>query len=133
MATDNFCHWIITSTYIKVSFETRMLIDKNTYIKSAAELVKVDRFRCFLTTSNVIISVLILLISITAYFGVILDKHMLHLDTVYSSFVLQIGCLFAWAWILIRLYKDIEHSEKLLPNKRIFILHASLLSVYLLL
>ena len=133
MATDNFCHWIITSTYIKVSFETRMLIDKNTYIKSAAELVKVDRFRCFLTTSNVIISVLILLISITAYFGVILDKHMLHLVTVYSSFVLQIGCLFAWAWILIRLYKDIEHSEKLLPNKRIFILHGSLLSVYLLL
>jgi len=110
-----------------------MLIDKNTYIRSAAELVSVDRFRCFLTTTNVIISILILLISITAYFGVKHDEHKLHLVTFYSSLFLQIGCLFAWAWILIRLYKDIEHSEKLLPNKRIFILHGSLLSVYLLL
>jgi hypothetical protein len=41
--------------------------------------------------------------------------------------------LFAWAWTLIRLYKDIKHSEKLLPNKRIFILHGSLLTGYLLL
>jgi hypothetical protein len=38
-----------------------------------------------------------------------------------------------WAWTLIRLYRDIDHSEKLLPNKRIFILHGSLLGAYLVL
>ena len=41
--------------------------------------------------------------------------------------------MLAWAWTLIRLYKDIEHSEKLLPNKRIFILHGSLIGGYLVL
>jgi len=37
-ASDMATHWIITATYIKASFETRMLINKNTYIKPAAEL-----------------------------------------------------------------------------------------------
>jgi len=35
----NFCHWIITAIYVKASFETRMLINKNTYIGSAVDLV----------------------------------------------------------------------------------------------
>ena len=39
--------------------------------------------------------------------------------------------MLAWACTLIRLYKDIEHSEKLLPNKRIFIQHGSLLFGFL--
>ncbi len=41
--------------------------------------------------------------------------------------------MLAWAWTLIRLYKEIENSEKLLPNKGVFTLHGSLLAVYLLL
>ena len=41
--------------------------------------------------------------------------------------------MLTWGWTLIRLYRDIEHSEKLLPNKHIFILHGSLLTGYLLL
>jgi hypothetical protein len=38
LAAQNACHWIITETYVKVSFETRMLLDKKTYTKSAQEL-----------------------------------------------------------------------------------------------
>ena len=117
--SSNFCHWIITATYIKVSFETRMLINKNTYIKTATELVPVDRFRCCLTTTNVLILILILLIAITAYFRILLNSSTLISILNNSTFVFQVGCLLAWAWTLIRLYKDIKHSEKLLPNKRI--------------
>ena len=40
--------------------------------------------------------------------------------------------LVAWAWSLFRLYRDIKYSEKLLPDKKIFILHASLLIAFLL-
>ena len=40
--------------------------------------------------------------------------------------------LVAWAWSLFRLYRDIKHSEKLLPDKKIFILHGSLLIAFLL-
>ncbi len=50
-----------------------------------------------------------------------------------STLFFQFGCLTAWAWTLIRLYKDIKHSEKLLPNKRIFIQHGYLLTGYMLL
>jgi hypothetical protein len=41
--------------------------------------------------------------------------------------------LLAWAWTLIKLYKDTENSEKLLPNKHLFTFHGSLLAVYFLL
>ena len=51
----------------------------------------------------------------------------------YSSFFFQLACMLAWGYTLIRLYRDIEHSEKLLPNKRIFILQGSLLISYLIL
>jgi branched-subunit amino acid ABC-type transport system permease component len=49
-----------------------------------------------------------------------------------GTLVFQTACMLAWSWTLVRLYKDIEHSEKLLPNKRIFILHGSLLVAYIL-
>jgi len=39
----------------------------------------------------------------------------------------------AWAWTLVRLYKDIKHSNKLLPSKGMFILHGIFLTGYLLL
>jgi len=47
-----FCHWIITTTYIQVSFETKKLLNKDTYIKASTELVSVDKFKCCLTTAN---------------------------------------------------------------------------------
>ena len=39
--------------------------------------------------------------------------------------------LAAWAWTLFRLYRDVKHSRKLLPDKNIFILHGSLLTAFL--
>jgi len=78
------------------------------------------------------ISILILVIAITLYFGIALDPSKLYSVAENSTFVFQVGCLFAWACTLIKLYKEIEHSEKLLPNKRIFILHGCLLTIYLL-
>jgi len=136
MVADNFCHWIITATYLKVSFETRMLLNKNTYISTAVDLVQVDRFRCCLTTFNVLISILILLIAISLYFGgrYLIEHYefnVFYTVAINSSLVLQIGCLLAWAWTLMRLYKDFKYTDKLLPNKRIFILHGSLLTLYL--
>lgn len=35
----NSSHWIIAKIYIQASFETRMLLNKDTYTKSANELV----------------------------------------------------------------------------------------------
>ena len=65
ITAENICHWIITSTYIKTSLETRMLLNKDTYLKSADEMVFVPKFRCYLITAN--ISASILIITIGAY------------------------------------------------------------------
>lgn len=37
----------------------------------------------------------------------------------------------AWAWAMFKLYRDVKHSEKLLPDKKIFIVPGSLLIVFL--
>ena len=63
LTTDNIFHWIITSTYIKTSLETKMLLNKDTYLKSADEMVFVPKFRCYLTTANISASILIIAIS----------------------------------------------------------------------
>jgi hypothetical protein len=41
--------------------------------------------------------------------------------------------MIAWTWTLVRLYKDIKHAEKLLPNKRLFKIHGILLAIYMVL
>ena len=110
-----------------------MLLEKDTYIKSAAKLIKAERFRCCLTIANAIILLLILVISASIFFGIRRYSIKLLAIGTYSTLVLQVGCLLAWSWTLIRLYRDIKHSEKLLPNKHIFILHGTLLGSKLLL
>jgi hypothetical protein len=130
LTTENFCHWIITITYIKTSLETRMLLNKETYLKSADEMVFVRNFRCYLATAN--ISASIVIIAISAFFSIadFYESVKLLLIANGAAVVFELLCSFAWAWTLIRLYKDITHSEKLLPNKRIFFIHGSLLTIY---
>ena len=64
MAGANFCHYIIAAIYVKVSFETKKLLKKDTYLKSAVELESVNQFRCYFTFANIAISIVILVISI---------------------------------------------------------------------
>ena len=51
----------------------------------------------------------------------------------YMSLSFVSVCTIIWGYTLIRLYKDVKTSEKLLPNKKLFFLHGSLLSLYLIL
>jgi len=44
----------------------------------------------------------------------------------------QFTYLLIWAWALYVLYRDIKQARMLLPNKRIFFLHGSLLLLYIL-
>jgi hypothetical protein len=131
LGADNFCHWIIAAIYIKVSFETRMLLKKDTYLKSASELESVNLFRCCFATANITISIFIILISITLYLAVVLNSKVLIAVTDNSTLVFQFVFMLAWALTLINLYRDIKHSDKLLPNKRMFLLHGCLLTSYL--
>ena len=48
----------------------------------------------------------------------------------YCSLGFEASCLAAWAWTLIRLYRTVANAKDLLPNKKVFILHGSILSTY---
>ncbi len=109
-AASNYCHWIIAATYIQVSFETRMLLKKETYINATAILVHVDKFRRGLSHANIGIILLILIISVTFFLGTMRASDKVISIANNEILVFQVGCLLAWAWTLIRLYKDIEHS-----------------------
>ena len=110
LTTENFCHWIITFTYIKTSLETRMLLNKDTYLKSADEMVFVPKFRCYLTTANISASILIVSIGALYYMAFFYDSLKLQQIADYATLVLQFLCSVAWAWTLNKLYRDIAHS-----------------------
>ena len=130
-ATDNLIHWIIAVTHIRASFETRMLLNKNTYEWISKVDVSVRKFRCWLTLANIFVTILILVITACEYFGDTYRNLRLLTVSDYSSVTFQFLCMIAWTWTLIRLYNDIKHVEKLLPNKRLFKIHGILLAVYM--
>ena len=107
-----------------------MLLNKDTYLKSADEMVFVPKFRCYLTTANISASILIIAIGASFSIAYFYENVKLYLIANYATLVFQSLCAVAWAWTLIKLYREIAHSEKLLPNKRIFLIHGSLLTVY---
>lgn len=49
----------------------------------------------------------------------------------YSMLSLLTLFLLVWAGTLVRLYRRVKNSDKLLPNKQVFLVHGVLLGVYL--
>ena len=73
-----------------------MLIKKDTYLLSAAELVSVDRFRFCLMVANVVVSIMILLIAVLDYIGFHPYRLALIEIVLNTTLVFQVGCLLAW-------------------------------------
>lgn len=124
-------HWIITYTYIVVAFETKQMLSQETYENNPESTAKVDSFRKTMFIANVCVFAFIAMLTIcwlimgdnlqgTFYFI---------LSYAYQAFMW--GMLIAWVASLIKLYRDVKHSEKLLPDKKNFIWHGSLLALYL--
>ena len=49
----------------------------------------------------------------------------------FTQLAIELAFLLLWAYALIKLYSDVKESEKLLPNKKLFVLHGSLLTGFL--
>lgn len=109
-----------------------MLLDKATYDNSATCLARVKRFNCWLTAISIFFVMLILVLSICVYWSYFMPGLMLRTISYNASLFLQILCMLGWAWTLVSLYRNVKHSEKLLPNRRLFHLHGCLLAGYLL-
>jgi hypothetical protein len=93
-------------------------------------MVFVRNFRCYLTIANISASILIIAISAINCIGAFFNYERIEFLGDIATLVFQFLCSTTWAWTLIRLYRDVSHSEKLLPNKRIFLIHGALLTIY---
>jgi hypothetical protein len=76
-AVNNALHYMISRIYIVASFETRMLIDKDTYIYTISKLVSLEQFRRQIRAVSFLIGLLIITISTCYYFGLLLGLPML--------------------------------------------------------
>ena len=92
---------------------------------------KVNSFQKTLLVITIIVGLLIAANTLCWYLDYYMTGYKLYFIANYSYQALLWGMLIAWAWSLFRLYRDIKHSEKLLPDKQIFILHGGLLTGYL--
>jgi hypothetical protein len=122
-------HWLITQTYIKVAFETKQLVNPEVYLGNRKHLADVKKFRRCMKIINMVVILVIIVI------GVVMssENDKISLIAFYCMDVLLWSFMLAWAWTLVKLYRGVKNSKKLLPNKNVFLLHGSLLTLYLVL
>ena len=82
--------------------------------------------------ANVVFPLLVLALGVCIYFGLKYDNAWCYNIGSYGWLALLTLFTLTWGWTLYKLYRDTVHSKKLLPDKRLFILHWSLLVLFLL-
>ena len=135
-------HWTITEVYLKTSNETETVLSKKTKDVNQQNLAKTehDKFIFRLKLARWVVLVLAVGIEVLFYFGfkgLFLERDrsgLLYFISLYSDDALIFTFLIIWGWTLIRLYRDIVNAKELkqiLPNKNFFVLHATLLVLFL--
>ena len=131
-AVSGLVHWVITQSYLRVAYETSQIIDKGVLFNDRDKLAAVYRFKTRIKIANVLCPCLILAFSVCIYFGMKNENGLFYNIGWYGWLALVTIFTLTWGWTLHKLYRDTKRSKKLLPDKRIFILHGSLLVSFLL-
>ena len=132
LALDGWIHWVITQSYLRVAYETKFILDRGVLQNDPDKIAAVHRFKRNMVVANILCPLLILAFSVCIYFGFYKDNPFYFIG--YYGWLAMIAIFtLTWGWTLFKLYRDTVHSKKLLPNKKIFILHGSLLVLYVLL
>ena len=58
-------------------------------------------------------------------------KSLLMYIALYLFFSFQVVCLLVWGGTLVKLYREVRRSKDVLPSDRLFVIHGTLLSLYL--
>jgi len=114
-----------------VSFETKQLLDIEVLLGNAAKLAAVDRFKTVMKFAHVFVVLVALLLSVFLCLGDKESNSLLYNIGAYGILAILIGFTVVWGWTLFKLYRDTKNSEKLLPAKKTFIVHGSLLGLFL--
>jgi len=131
-AFEGVIHWIITQSYIKVACETKQILDKAVIFNNPAKIAEVHRFKIRIRNANIVCPLLVIVLSVCGYIGGQINPDgWLYIIGAYGWLALVFAFTAVWGWMLYKLYRDTLHSRKLLPDKRIFILHGVLLVLFL--
>ena len=131
-ALEGWIHWVITQSYLRVAYETKFILDRGVLKNEPAKIDAVRRFKRNMLVANILCPLLILAFSVCIYFGYWTGNKFYYIGNYGWLSMIAIFTL-TWGWTLFKLYRDTVHSKKLLPNKKIFILHGSLLVLFVLL
>ena len=94
-----------------------MMVNAKVYLDQPEKMAQVDSQRKGMLIANIVMILLIAANTVMFFLAGGNYQGTLFIFADYSFQVLLWGMLIAWAWSLFRVYKDIKHSEKLLPYK----------------
>ena len=96
-------HWLITQLYIKVSFETRLLLDPGIYFNHTDKLLTIGTFQKRIRAANYAIVALVLALGVCIYFGASDSYIIIDFIGDYGDLFLLILFTAAWGWTLSKL------------------------------
>lgn len=115
--------------YIKACYRTKQILNPQSYLTDPEKIAQVKRFERCLLFANV--AVILFAVGISAMIWVAEDPDTKEYSIAqYLEGIFFWVCLVIWGLALIKLYRDVKQSEKILPNKRIFVVHGTLLTFF---
>jgi len=130
---EGLIHYVITQLYLRVSFETKAILDREVLFNNAGKLAEVEQFKTRMKWANFLCPLLVLGFSVCQYIALKNETKVVFYDVGFYGWLIMVTVFtITWGWTLHKLYRDTKLSEKLLPDKRIFVLHGSLLVLFLL-
>ena len=123
---------MITQSYLNVAYETKFILDRGVLLNDRAKIAAVYKFKRNMKFANFLFPLLVLGFSICILFGWQTVNKFYYIGY-YGWLTLFAIFTVAWGWTLHKLYRDTVRSKQLLPNKNVFILHGSLLVLFVLL
>ena len=129
-------HWTITEVYLKTSNETETVLSKKTKDVNQQKQAKTehDKFIFRLKLARWVVFLFAVGVEVLYYFGFKGNDGLLYYISLYAVEAMIFTFLIIWGWTLIRLNRDIVNAKelkKILPNKNFFVLHATLLVLFL--
>lgn len=134
MLTGQIAQWLISQIYVRVIIELNALLSSDIHFGSAKASEKFQRQKLLLYVCS---GFAILACCVSAYLGYIGLYDIPHDFSVRMFWIqayvgqgIDLLFLIVWATALVKLLRQVKVADKLIPNGKMFIAHAILLSIY---
>lgn len=130
-SSDMISHWTVSYVYLTVILEMEALLDKETHMSSYDKLNEITASKGKLKIWSVLAVTLCVIDGVICYVGFMIDDVFLIVGTQFVLVCFNIAFLYIWGYALIKLNRRIKNADKLIPNKRLFMMHGTVLVLYI--